>query len=82
MSKDCLIIVIYKYTTELESPTYWFYKEEFPQGWFWVKEDKLHSEHLEYFQGIEKTKKEMLEYLEKKFTSFHTAKCIEYFRFI
>ena len=82
MTTHIYIMVLYKYTTDLEVPTFWNYNEPFPVGWFWVKEDKINSEYIEYFQGIQSTKKEMLDYLQKKFQNFKEKNQILYYKFM
>lgn len=77
-----MIKVLYKYTTILEAPPYWCYTEPFPKGWFWVKEERINSEYIEYFEGIESTQKEMLEYLEQKFKEFQKRHKIYYYKIL
>lgn len=81
MALQSRVTVCYKYTTDLETPTYWQYKEPFPTGWIWISEDQRGSETFEYFQGPQSTESEMLDYLTKKFIEFQKRNTISYFRF-
>ena len=76
------LTIIYKYSSPLETPTYWMYHDEFPPGWIWISNESKGNEEFEYFEGPKSSESEMLTYLELKFLLFQKNGMIRYFKFL